>query len=640
MAALLGRDGAELLWNGLTDPDPIVRETAIEIGAAKLPAAKLLSGVGSEGNSVLRTASIEAMRKKGAPALPALRKGLQAEDQDIVLFSVQILGSMPEEEAVPLLLPFLKHDNLNIAQAAVDSLADLRSTRAVGPLLEMLGGDLWLRFAAILALGRIGDPRATLDLLGLIDDESLGSTVLEAIGRIGDPSALGRLSRALAHEDRYPPRDIILVAIGDCLRPPGSRIGALPRDVMAKFEHESFQRYIREAVRGPKPPLRAAANRFVQALGLQLLFPELIEHLEDETLAAETVLFYAGLPLAQGAEAILEAAITHENPGIRAAALRVLGLRSEPWCDPLLIARLSDTDPEVLSAAVRALARRSPAGVFQKIVPLLFHENESVRTRALESLPALAHHDDVESIRRLILASRSQEELVTYVELSRRLERLAFTDLWLDLLPGASSDLLRVLIRALGDGAGKEVTPHLLPYLDHPSSAIRTLAIESLSQSGESAELGPEFHRRLLTDRECTYYLVRALGRLRYAPVEDDLEALYEKAAPLEKIAILEAVGAMETPAAARFLKAELEAKDRERRRAAAASLARHFREGNFALFVKLSRSEDWALRNTAAWALGETKNAEARPLLKRMTEDPEDVVSRTARSALEKLPA
>ncbi|MEO6323007.1 MAG: HEAT repeat domain-containing protein [Thermoanaerobaculia bacterium] len=639
MAATLGKEGADLLWNGLMDSEPMVRESAIQIGAQKLPAARLLSGVGSEGNSVLRTASIEAMRRKGAPSLPALKKGILAEDQDVVLFSVQILGSMPEIEAVPLLIPFLKHEDLNIAQAAVDSLGELKSTKAVGPLLEMLGGDLWLRFAAILALGRIGDARATLDLLGLIDDDTLGSTVLEAIGRIGDPSALARLCRALAFEDRYPPRDTILLAIGDCLRPTGARINTLAPDVTARFESEAFQRYVREAVRASKPQLRTAVNRFVQALYHPPLFPELIEHLDDETLSPETVAFIATLPMANGVEPILQASITHERAGVRAAALRVLGLRSEAWADPLLIARLSDPDPEVLSSAVRAISRRAPVGVFGQILPLLFHPAEAVRTRALEALPTLARRQDVDAVRELLLNCKTLDDQVTYVELSRRLERSAFTDIWLKLLPEASADLLRVLLRALGDGSGPEVRSHLLPFLDHPSSAIRTLAIESLSQSGEGHELGAEFHRRLLTDRECTYYLVRALGRLKYTPVEEDLEALYERAAPLEKIAILEAVGAMETPEAAHFLKAELESKDRERRRAAGASLARHFRDGNLPLFLKLARSEDWALRNTAAWAMGEMKSAEVRPHLKKLTEDPEEVVSRTARSAIDKLP-
>jgi HEAT repeat protein len=102
-------------------------------------------------------------------------------------------------------------------------------------------------------------------------------------------------------------------------------------------------------------------------------------------------------------------------------------------------------------------------------------------------------------------------------------------------------------------------------------------------------------------------------------------------------VAILEALGAMQTPVAERFLKTELESMDRERQRAAATALSRNFREGNLALFARLARSQDWALRNTAAWALGEIGGEESREVLRSLVADPQEVVARTARAALER---
>jgi HEAT repeat protein len=635
MAARLGAPGAELIWTGLVDPEPLVRETAIRFGAARLPGPRLLRGVASEGNSVLRTACIEVLKLKGTAALPALRKGLGSQDHDVILFTLQILGSLPEPEAVPLLMPFLTHEDVNIAQAAIDGLGELKARRAVGPLLGLLGGDLWLRLAAVIALGKIGDPRATLDLLGVIDDETLGTTALEAIGRIADPGAVKRLTAALVSEDRIPQRDEILTALGECLKPSGLSGLRSEGEVLS----ERFLSYLQEALASPRDPLKAAANRFVRAFQLRPLYTLLVEHLDEEPLTQETVSFLAALPADQG-EAIVRAALTHDRPGVRAAALRVLGLRSEPWGDPLLVERLADPDAEVLAATVRSLARRRPPNVFSRVLPLLFHVSEAVRTRALEALPALAAPGDVDQVRSLLQSATDPEEQIIYVELSRRLDRDRFVGVWLDLLHGAPGELLRVLLRALGEVTTPEIRPRLLPFLDHPAHAIRTLAIESLAHGSSSEELGPELHRRLLTDPDCTYYLIRALGRIRYRPASGDLENLYERAAPLEKIAVLEALGAMETPAAARFLKTELESKDRERRRASATALARHFHKGNFALFSHLAKSDDWALRNTAAWALGETHRTDARPILRRLTDDPEDVVARTARSALEKLGA
>lgn len=639
LAARLGREGHDLLWAALEDRDAATRQAAIVLAARKLPAGRLMEGVAVEANAVLRTACIEALKQKGAPALPALRRGVVSDDPDVVLFTLQVLGSMPEEQAAPILLPFLSHADLNIAQAAVESLGDLRCRRAVGPLLSLLEGELWLRFAAILALGRIGDSRATLELLKLADDESLGATALEALGRIGDPSAVEPLCRELVREDRFPQRDDFLGAVGACLAKAGAETPAL-RDVRVTtaLRSEPFRRYLRECLASESSDLRAAANRVVRAYGEPSLYSGLAEHLDQPSLAPETVAFLSDLPESAGAEAILRAAAAHPRAPVRAAALRVLGARAERWADELVTAALGDPDAEALASAVRALGRRRSPGTFEKVLPLLFHECETVRSRALESLPYLAFPADVELLGRLIETSEPGERLLGYVELSRRLPREPFVERWLARVPGAPTEVLRSLLRALSDVTGPAVTESLRPLLDHPEPAIRTLAIECLAHPENATEVGPALKARLGSDRDCAYYVVRALGRLRLREAVPDLLAFFDDAAPLEKVAVIEALGAIGTPEAVRFLESELKGRDRERRRAAAAALAKHHRAGRLATFLRLARAEDWSLRNTAAWALGELGSDEAVGALRKLTADPEEVVGRTARSALEKL--
>ena len=641
LASRLGRGGHDLIWAALEDRDAATRQAAIQLAARKLPAPRLMDGVALEANSVLRTACIEALKQKGPSAVPALRRGTVSEDPDVVLFTLQILGAMPEEEAAPILLGFLSHPDLNIAQAAVESLGDLKCRRAVGPLLSLLEGELWLRFAAILSLGRIGDSRATLELLKLTGDESLGATALEALGRIGDPSAVEPLCRELVREDRFPQRDALLTAVGECLAKAGPETPAL-RDpaATAALRGDPFRRYLRECLRSESPDLKTAANRVVRAYGDESLYPGLVEHLDQPSLAPETVSFLAALPASAGTEAILREAAAHARAGVRSAALWVLGLRTDGWGDAVVTAALADPDAGVLASAVRALARRRPAGSFGKVLPLLFHECETVRTRALESLPYLAFPPDVELLARLIAETEPGERLLGYVEVSRRLPREPFVARWLARIPGAPTEVLRGLLRALSDVTGPEVTAALKPLLDNPEPAIRTLVIECLAHPENAAEVGPRLRDRLGFDRECAYYVVRSLGRLRYREAVPDLVAFFEGAAPLEKVAVIEALGAIGTPAAVRFLDAELKGRDRERRRAAAATLAKHHRDGRLATFLRLARAEDWSLRNTAAWALGEIGSAEAVPVLRKLTSDPEEVVARTARSALEKLGA
>ena len=639
LAARLGRPGQDLIWAALEDRDAATRQAAIRLAARKLPATRLLEGVAHEANSVLRTACIDALKLKGPSAIPALRRGTVSEDPDVVLFTLQILGAMPEEDVAPILMGFLSHPDLNIAQAAVESLGDLKCRRAVPSLLELLEGELWLRFAAILSLGRIGDSRATLELLKLTGDDSLGTTALEALGRIGDPSAIEPLCRELVREDRFPQRDAILIAIGECLDRAGTEAPRLrDPEVTAALRRDPFRRYLRDCLASETPGLKAGANRLVAAYGDETLYAGLVEPLDEPALASATVTFLGSLPEAKGAEAILQAAAAHPRASVRSTALRVLGLRNEAWGDAIITAKLSDPDANVLASAVRSLARRLPAGAFAEVLPLLFHGSEEVRNRALESLPYLARPSDVELLGRLLAETEPGERLLAYVEVSRRLEHGPFVKAWLARIPGAPTDLLRGLLRALSEESGPEVIASLRPLLDHPEPAIRTLVIECLAHPGNAAEIGPLLRSRLRTDRECVYYVVRALGRLRYGEAAGDLMEFYPEAAPLEKVAILEAVGAIGTPDGARFLEGELHGRDRERRRAAAAALAKYHRDGRLGVFAKLARAEDWSLRNTAAWALGETGSDEAIPVLRKLTADPEEVVARTARSALEKL--
>ena len=492
LASRLGRGGHDLVWAALEDRDAATRQAAIALAARKLPAGRLMEGVALEANSVLRTACIEALKQKGPSAVPALRRGVASEDPDVVLFTLQILGAMPEEEAAPILLPFLSHADLNIAQAAVESLGDLKCRRAVGPLLALLEGELWLRFAAILSLGRIGDSRATLELLKLTGDESLGATALEALGRIGDPSAIEPLCRELVREDRFPQRDDFLSAVGACLAKAGTEVPAL-RDgaVTAALRADPFRRYLRECLASESPDLKAAANRVVRAYGDPSLYPGLVEHLDQPALAQETVSFLGALREAAGAGAILREAAAHPRAGVRSAALWVLGLRAEGWADEVVVAALADPDAGVLASAVRALARRRPAGAFEKVLPLLFHDCETVRTRALESLPYLALPPDVELLGRLLEEAEPGERLLGYVEVSRRLPREPFVARWLSRIAGAPTEVLRGLLRALSDVTGPEVTAALRPLLDHPEPAIRTLVIECLAHPENAAEVGP-----------------------------------------------------------------------------------------------------------------------------------------------------
>ena len=131
------------------------------------------------------------------------------------------------------------------------------------------------------------------------DDETLGSTALEALGRIGDPSAIEPLCRELVREDRFPQRDAFLTATGQCLASAGTEVPRL-RDgsVIGALRKDPFRRYLRDCLASETPELKAAANRLIRAYGDDTLLPGLVEHLDDLSLAPETVAFLGALPVA------------------------------------------------------------------------------------------------------------------------------------------------------------------------------------------------------------------------------------------------------------------------------------------------------------------------------------------------------
>src|SRR6185369_1042796 len=102
-------------------------------------------------------------------------------DGEVVMFSAGVLARTGSPAAIPHLVSLLDHEDINVVQQVIDSLAQLRSTLAVDSLLKLLDREPWLRFAAVHALGEIGDGRAVSALLPLLEEDSMRDVVLGAL---------------------------------------------------------------------------------------------------------------------------------------------------------------------------------------------------------------------------------------------------------------------------------------------------------------------------------------------------------------------------------------------------------------------------------------------------------------------------
>ena len=151
----------------------------------------------------------------GLPSVP----GSVYVDSDVCDAAVETLGKIGDTRAVEPLIEVLgDEEGFEERIYAAEALGKIGDTRAVEPLIEVLGvdevGDCDLCEAATEALGKIGDARAVEPLIevfshvGVFDDfdhtyaYSFRICAAEALGEIGDTRAVDPLIEVLESEER------------------------------------------------------------------------------------------------------------------------------------------------------------------------------------------------------------------------------------------------------------------------------------------------------------------------------------------------------------------------------------------------------------------------------------------------------
>lgn len=235
-------------------------------------------------------------------------------------------------------------------------------------ITQLEAEDLEVRRSAIIALGRIGDSRATLPLSNLLREEDLAMDTANALAQIGDPRALDGLLDLMGSSDASI-RQAVVNALNSLAAPSMSkRIIPLLHDrdpnvresavkIAGYFGYPESADALLELCRDPVEQVRGAA----------------IEHLpyiEDERTLD-----------------VLANAVKQETPRVRAAAARAIGELDAPETVHHLMEALADEDVWVRYFSARALGRRrSPESIEALERVVLTEEFNHVRIAALDSL--------------------------------------------------------------------------------------------------------------------------------------------------------------------------------------------------------------------------------------------------------------
>jgi HEAT repeat protein len=627
------RQGAILA--ALDDEAPAVRERAIRLATRYVEPAVLGELVADEANAVRRNAAITALERQGPYALPHLQAMLGHDNQDIVMFALQVLSRIGDPAATPAIVPLARHPNLNVAQSAIEALGQLRSGEAVPALLALLGGELWLQLAAIDALGAIGDPRAVKPLVDLVPDSVVAEPALQALQRLAAPESLEPLVERLVIVREQSLRDALLLAVGVVID-----LHPDPVPATSRLSHElalghggGLVCYLQQVLRSGEGDLLRAAVALVVVAGLEQLLPQVLQRVADPPGApwAEALLHQHPDAL----QASREAWLRDEDPRVRRGALLAAQFDLDDM--PTLLGLLGDPEAPVRAAACRALGATGA----ESVAPLLTERlrsgepvEQAAAAQGLSLLPLAALHE----LEPCLDGGMDEGTIARALDVLAARPHALFEGRILDLAGSRSVPLRRAALRAAAQLEGSRAEVTLIRALADRNQPVQLEALELLVRRGGERTTAT-LAALLGTGDSLRYHVIRALGHLRATTAAGKLRALYPECSLHERLEIVTALIRIAPPDLGDFLLVLLEEQETELRRVAAGGVADLADPTMLPILFTLAHDNDWNVRNEAARGLGLIALAECRPALLILVRDVEPVVARTARKALDALP-
>lgn len=179
------KDEIDIQIDLLKDPDWAVRREAVvtlgEMGDERC--VQPLVNALRDGDWQVREAAVEALGQVGSPAVEALLKVIR--DWDIRKYVIRALGKIKDERVLDPLIQQLHSDEFK--DDATEALVELGSPAVERLVAALKDKEELVRKQAIIALGRIKDPRAVEPLIEMLKDPDwftrlAAAAALEQIG--------------------------------------------------------------------------------------------------------------------------------------------------------------------------------------------------------------------------------------------------------------------------------------------------------------------------------------------------------------------------------------------------------------------------------------------------------------------------
>ena len=522
---------------------------------------------------------VDAVQHAGPDRLPGLAK---------------VLGWL-EGHAVQRALTRLLGDG-RVRGQVIEALVRYGSGVVVLLIEQLRSEDLECRQAAAIALGQIGDRRATAPLVQALGDREVAVVASGALARIGDADAFDALMAHLGEPDPAL-RQAVVAALNSIGHPD------MPQRVMPLLDDQD-------------PIVQESALRIAGYFGYPECFSRVVACCGDPS---DTVRRVAIEQLALFDDrcvlALLETALKDTSAPVRVAAAATLGRINHPSSADVLLRALEDPDPWVRYVSVKSLAAVGDASSAAAVIERLTTDwAPHVRLAAVEAVGRLLGKDALEVLEPLARATnqdiaRAAIEALAHVDHPKALAVL-------EQETRREESWRRVAaIEALA--ARREATvPQILQWiaaadrnLDVSAAAMDALARIGIREESQATE-ATRVLVSLTAEGSRRSAAITALANLPARRIEDVAAGLQQPSSAV-RCAAIEALGRMRQPQASRAIEGALDDAEPSVRLMAIAELKRLGTRSSEPMLARLARVDpDAGVRQAALMALARSENA------------------------------
>lgn len=390
------------------------------------------------GHPRARREVVEALVRHGGRVTSLLTGQLDSEDLDVRFAATVALGRIGDARAVPALVNSLNSDPENIIVAA-GAIAKIGDRTAYQSLLPLLGHEkATVRQAVISALNSIGHPHMAEDIKGLMDHEDprIRESAVKITGYFGFPHCIPVLL-----ERTDDPEEAVRQAA----------VSHLPY-----LEQDRADQRLMQALSDDTPKVRAAAATAMAHLDREKARKPLLRALDDPDpwvrfFAARSMGKHRFSRIRERLESMAEA---DGAPQVRIECVKALGLINQPDVVPFISRFVTHEDPDMARAAVEALGSVGHPHATPALVRAIRAPDADLRMAVIEILGKAPGSETI--------------EILQWVAASEKVDEVA------DAAAGALCTL-----------ASPEAVSALVNLLADPGR--REMAVSALSRLGEDA---------------------------------------------------------------------------------------------------------------------------------------------------------